>query len=201
MAPGGDKADFDKPCEYTVQREGRRQVLVLDCRECEKTGHDLNVTQCYRSALNAFQKEVNVDIITTSHHLETQYVGPSVELFGHISRLRQDLEDLSSRDPVEDYRKKDRKGRYKKHCPACRANPQNIFPSLEMVLKKNPKEFITIFKKAVEQIPSENRAGMCADCKKVTLEEMSFAFGSYKEMVGKVMRYGYNINIDGDGGR
>jgi hypothetical protein len=196
MAPGGEKADFDKPCEYSVEREGRRQVLFLDCRECDRKGHDLNVTQCYRSALNAFQKEVNVDIITTSHHLETQYVGPSVELFGHLSRLRQDLEELANRDPVEDYKKADPKGKYRSLCPTCKANPRNIFPGLEMVLKKNPKEFINVFKKALGDLPKDDPTKMCAECKKVTVEEMGFAFASYKEMVRKVMRFGYNITVE-----
>jgi hypothetical protein len=191
-----DKSDFDKPCDYEVEREGRKQVLRLDCRECEKSGHDLNVTQCYRSALNAFQQEVNIDIITTSHHLETQYVGPAVELFGHLSRLRQDLEELSNRDTISEYSKSDPKGKYKSLCPRCKANPKNIFPNLEVVLKKNPKEFITIFKKSISEVPQTNQANMCAQCKNVITEEMEFAFNSYKEMVTKVMRYGFNIEVD-----
>ena len=196
MAKGGDTQDYTKACEYTMEREGRKQVLRLDCRECDRKGHDLNVTQCYRSALNAFQQEVNIDIITTSHHLETQYVGPSVELFGHLSRLRQDLEELSNRDPIVEYSKSDPKGKYKSQCPRCKANPKNIFPNLEVVLKKNPKEFINVFKKAIAEVPQDNPTTMCAHCRNVTTEEMEFAFNSYKEMVRKVMRYGFNIEVD-----
>jgi len=188
--------EYDEPCEYEVIREGRRQVLVLDCRECDKEGHDLNVTLCYRSALNAFQKEVNIDIVTTSHHIETQYIGPSVELFGHLARLRQDLEELSNRDTITEYSKGDPKGKYRSLCPKCKANPKNIFPNLEMVLKKNPKEFITVFKKAISEMPSQDSATKCGECKNVTVEELQFAFGSYREMVGKVMKHGFNILLE-----
>ena len=191
---GGAK-DFDKPCEYDVESEGKKQVLRLDCRECEYSGHDLNVTQCYRSALNAFQQEVNIDIITTSHHLETQYVGPAVELFGHLSKLRQDLEELSNRDTVAEYSKSDPKGKYRTLCPKCKANPKNIFPNLEVILKKNPKEFINVFKKSISEVPQTNQAQMCASCMNIVAEELEFAFNSYQEMVRKVMRYGFNIEV------
>jgi hypothetical protein len=187
----------DEPCEYSVEKEGRKTVLVLECLDCERSGHDLNVTECYRGALNAYQKEVNIDVITTSHYIQTHYFGPSVELFGQLSGLRQDLEELSNRDPVADFKAKDPKGKYKSICPTCQANPENIFPELEIVLKKNPREFITFFKKSVSKIPPKDTAKMCTVCKKITVEEMTFAFDSYREMVQNVVKYGFNLNTKG----
>ena len=81
-------------------------------------------------------------------------------------------------------------------CPECKANPRNIFPNLEIVMKKNPKEFINVFKKAISQIPKEDSAKMCPECKSVCAEELEFAFSTYMEMVATVMRYGFNINVD-----
>ena len=59
-------------------------------------------------------------------------------------------------------------------------------------MKKNPKEFITVFKKNLEQLPGEGKQKMCKACKKVTVEEMEVAFASYGEMASKVIQYGYN---------
>jgi len=184
-------------CDYTIEQEGRRKALVLNCKECEKKGHDLIHTECFRGSLSAFSSEVNIDTLTTAHYLESQYLAGPVEVFGDISQFISDLEELGNRDTVQEYKKKDAKGRYGSLCPKCGANPRNIFPGLEKAFRKDPKSLLGHLKTHVGAVPANDAASMCADCKKKTVEELDFAFRSYKELTRKIWQFGFDKTVRG----
>lgn len=159
----------------------------MNCLECKDGSQDLTATVCYRRALNAFQKEVNIDSVATSHYLQTQYFGDSVELFKALSELRSDLEELGKRDPQVDFKAQKKKGRFRSKCPKCPANPQNIFPGLKIILMKNPKEFIVNLKKVLTDMEFKDKTSACGECRDLTREEIGFALGSYRKLIGTVV--------------
>ena len=116
------------PCNYELRSDGTALTMRVLCRECGQ--RELKDRNCFSSLLRAFANEVNVDKITLSNHVETQYFGKALSILKGITALSYEMRQLSLRTPATP------SGKAPKGCNDCQFRPRRVFTRLnEQFLK------------------------------------------------------------------
>ena len=192
----GDKKKID--CKYDRAHEGTKSEMIMRCKECPATDHSLSSNICLGAVIRAYSKEFNVDAITLSHHIETQYFGDSINILRMMIQFSNDLENFSLRDTTlehfNNYAKE--KKRLKLDCAKCYLNPQNVFANLRKTFIEDIVEFYSTFSEKVNKIHNTDvskRREPCQECIRTTVADLNYVYDSFEDIAGEIVKSGFSI--------
>ncbi len=173
-------------CEYQVTGQ-QGSTMVLKCKRCP--GPHKIEQKCLGPLLAAFSKEYDIDTVKMSHFIEKEYHGISIELLRKISQLADEIEDLSLREPTEEYSAYKGKNDPKKTvCQRCTLYPRKFFTKLRVLLIKDISKFYALNKKIVGKLPLfKKKTSFCHRCIHDTTEDLNYIFDKYEKIVGFVL--------------
>jgi hypothetical protein len=182
-------------CKYDLGHEGGLLKMTAKCRECVGK-HTLEDRACLRAVIAAYSKEFNVDTITLSHFIETQYYDQSIDLLKNMIQFSNELENLSMRDPAEEYFRATTPSAQRKYpCGNCQYNPKTIFSGLRGIFVEDITGFYNQFKSSVVQLQRgpAGKTEHCKRCVKATLEDLDYTFSKFEELTRDVIKKGFSI--------
>ncbi len=191
------KGDTDLlTCNYEIGYEGREAKMIVHCKECPGA-HSIKDDRCRAALIRALSQEYNINSITLSHHIETQYFGRSMELLSQMVYLINELDNLALRDPIDDYFR-DERARKKHPCVTCGANPNRLFSELRKTFIRDLGEFFAQLKslpKDIKRIGEPTR--YCRKCQETTIDDLTYTFDMFEELARFLVFEGFNIVLKG----
>ena len=186
-------------CKYRLQRDSAAITMIADCKEC-KGQANLPDSTCLSGILTGLYHEYNVISVILSHYIETKYTNDSMQMLRMMVEILQDFEQLSIREPYNEYFKDDEelssqsKNQQKLVCEKCVLKPENIF----MKLKKDFRSEIPVFYETLNSFSSEvgsNTNDDCALCINTTQSDLMYLFSKLENLRSFVIYKGFQIVI------
>jgi hypothetical protein len=154
--------------------------MVFNCKEC-RGAHSLGENICLKGIVEGFSQEYNVDTITLSHYIESQYFGDSVELIRHIIKFGNEMDNLSMRDPIAEY---------------FGALPSRDRKKLK-TFSQDIIAFDTLFTNTLDLFErSEPGSEQCAKCTSTTVEDLSYVCDIYEKIGRFILRQGFRVILE-----
>ena len=174
------------PCLFEIRTEDNIVTMKILCKECGQ--RDMKDKNCFLSLLRAFAKEVNVDRIVLSNHVETQYFGKALSILKDITALSYEMRQLSLRVTTTP------SGRKPEGCDDCRCRPNKIFTTLNEQLLKDVGAFYSLFHDiTIRLYDADIPNHTCGECLMSTREDFDYIYRQFNNLLHKVIKEGYTI--------
>lgn len=197
MGGGEDSHDIRFTCDYEMRYDAKGIQLVTQCKDCVGESN-LEYPLCFSGLLNALSREYHVDQVTLSDYTETRYDPQTFYFLKSLVTLIHDLDNLTERDPMEEYfanwAKPDQK-KQKKMCSACSLNPSAVFPRLKDELRRGLPSLVKSLKELVNDFEQYN-VNQCKACNADSLIDLQYVYENLEEARKFVMREGFGIVRD-----
>ena len=181
------KADV-LPCDYELRSDGNALNMRVLCRECGR--RELKDRNCFSSLLRAFANEPNVDKITLSNHVETQYFGKALAILKGITALSYEMRQLSLRTPATP------SGKTPKGCAECHFHPRGLFSRLNEQFLRDVGLFYSIFHDATVRLYEEDaRDYTCGECMLATREDFDYIYSRFESLLREIVKEGYAVVV------
>jgi hypothetical protein len=158
------------------------------CRECGQ--RELRDRNCFSSLLRAFANEVNVDKITLSNHVETQYFGKALSILKGITALSYEMRQLSLRTPATP------SGKTPKRCSDCTYHPRLVFTQLNEQFLRDVGLFYSLFHDTtVRFYEEEAKDYTCGECLLATREDFDYVYSRFENLLREIVKEGYAVVV------
>ena len=182
-----DKADIP-PCDYELKTDGNALNMRVLCRECGQ--RELKDRNCFSSLLRAFANEPNVDKITLSNHVETQYFGKALAILKGITALSYEMRQLSLRTPATP------PGKPPRGCAEFQFPPRRLFTRLNEQFLSDVGLFYSVFHDATVRLYEEDaRDYTCGECLLATREDFDYIYSRFESLLREVVKEGYAVVV------
>ncbi len=182
-----DPADIP-PCNYELRSDGTALTMRVLCRECGQ--RELRDRNCFSSLLRAFANEVNVDRITLSNHVETQYFGKALSILKGITALSYEMRQLSLRTPATP------SGKTPKRCTDCHFHPRKVFTQLNEQFLRDVGLFYSLFHDLTVRLYEEEAADYtCGECLLATREDFDYTYSRFETLLREIVKEGYAVVV------
>jgi hypothetical protein len=186
-AANGTTADIS-PCNYELRSDGTALTMRVLCRECGQ--RELKDRNCFSSLLRAFSNEVNVERITLSNHVETQYFGKALSILKGITALSYEMRQLSLRTPATP------SGKVPKGCPDCHFQPRRVFSHLNEQFLRDVGLFYSLFHDMTVRLYEEDaRDYTCGECMLATREDFDYVYSRFENLLRDIVKEGYAVVV------
>ena len=176
------------PCNYELRSDGNQLNMRVLCRECGR--RELKDRNCFSSLLRAFANEVNVDKITLSNHVETQYFGKALSILKGITSLSYEMRQLSLRTPATP------SGKTPKGCADCQFQPRLVFAKLNEQFLRDVGLFYSLFHDTtVHLYEEEARDYTCGECMLATREDFDYVYSRFETLLRDIVKEGYAVVV------
>ncbi|MCK5414151.1 MAG: hypothetical protein KAJ35_02085 [Thermoplasmata archaeon] len=176
------------PCNYELRSDGNQLNMRVLCRECGR--RQLKDRNCFSSLLRAFANEVNVDKITLSNHVETQYFGKALSILKGITTLSYEMRQLSLRTPATP------SGKTPKGCVDCQFQPRLVFARLNEQFLRDVGLFYSLFHDTTVRLYEEEaRDYTCGECMLATREDFDYVYSRFETLLRDIVKEGYAIVV------
>ncbi|MEE9150273.1 MAG: hypothetical protein V3U20_00375 [Thermoplasmata archaeon] len=202
--PKENKSKFGEEefvCKYCLQHDSNKITMIADCKECGGKGEaSLNNQTCLTGILNGLCQEYNVNSVILSHYIETKYADEPMEILRMMVELVHDLEQLSIREPFEEYFANDTsltsssKNQQKSACERCELRPERLFNGLKKHFLSDISLFYAELKDHSKQV-ADNKKGECTECIKTTKSDLVYLFNKLENFRAHVIYKGFQIVI------
>jgi hypothetical protein len=186
-------------CKYHVLSDSQAMTMISECKEC-KGDADLTNSICLSGVLTGLYNEYNVDSVILSHYIETKYTQTSMQMLRLMVEILQVLEQLSIRDPFDEYFIKDdeltsqSKNQQKIVCEKCNLKPESMFSNLRKDFLSNITAFYETLNKISEEVRN-NSDGNCVQCMNATQSDLMYLFSKLENLRSFVIYKGFQIII------
>jgi hypothetical protein len=181
------KADVP-PCNYELRSDGTALTMRVLCRECSQ--RELKDRNCFSSLLRAFANEVNVEKITLSNHVETQYFGKALSILKGITALSYEMRQLSLRTPATP------SGKTPKRCAECTFHPRSVFSQLNEKFLRDVGLFYSIFHDMTARLFEEDAPDYtCGECLLATREDFDYVYSRFENLLRDIVKEGYAVVV------
>jgi hypothetical protein len=181
------KADVP-PCNYELRSDGTALTMRVLCRECSQ--RELKDRNCFSSLLRAFANEVNVEKITLSNHVETQYFGKALSILKGITALSYEMRQLSLRTPATP------SGKTPKRCAECTFHPRSVFSQLNEKFLRDVGLFYSIFHDMTVRLFEEDAPDYtCGECLLATREDFDYVYSRFENLLRDIVKEGYAVVV------
>ena len=175
-------------CRYELRSDGNALTMRVLCRECSQ--RDLKDRNCFSSLLRAFANEVNVDKITLSNHVETQYFGKALSILKGITALSYEMRQLSMRTPSTP------SGKTPKRCADCQFHPRKVFIQLNERFLRDVGLFYSLFHDhTVRLYEAEAPDYTCGECLLATREDFDYIYSRFETLLREIVKEGYAVVV------
>jgi hypothetical protein len=182
-----DKAEIPS-CNYELRSDGNALTMRVLCRECGR--RELKDRNCFSSLLRAFANEVNVDRITLSNHVETQYFGKALSILKGITALSYEMRQLSLRTPATP------SGKSPKGCADCQFLPRRVFITLNEQFLRDVGLFYSLFHDTTVSLYEEDaRDYTCGECMLATREDFDYVYSRFESLLREIVKEGYAVVV------
>ncbi len=176
------------PCDYELRTDGNALNMRVLCRECGQ--RELKDRNCFSSLLRAFANEPNVDKITLSNHVETQYFGKALAILKGITALSYEMRQLSLRTPATP------SGKVPKGCAECRYHPRRLFTRLNEQFLSDVGLFYSLFHDTTVRLFEEDaRDYTCGECMLATREDFDYVYSRFESLLREIVKEGYAVVV------
>jgi hypothetical protein len=177
-----------QPCDYELRMDGNALNMRVLCREC---GHkEIKDRNCFSSLLRAFANEPNVDKITLSNHVETQYFGKALSILKGITALSYEMRQLSLRTPATP------SGKAPRGCAECVFHPRRLFTRLNEQFLGDVGLFYSVFHDATVRLYEEDaRDYTCGECMLATREDFDYVYARFESLLREIVKEGYAVVV------
>jgi hypothetical protein len=176
------------PCKYELRSDGTALNMRVLCRECGQ--RELRDRNCFSSLLRAFANEVNVDKITLSNHVETQYFGKALSILKGITALSYEMRQLSLRTPATS------SGKTPKRCADCQFHPRRVFSQLNEQFLRDVGLFYSLFHDTTVRLYEEEAADYtCGECLLATREDFDYVYSRFETLLREIVKEGYAVVV------
>ncbi len=176
------------PCDYELRMDGNALNMRVLCRECGQK--ELKDRNCFSSLLRAFANEPNVDKITLSNHVETQYFGKALAILKGITALSYEMRQLSLRTPATP------SGKTPRGCAECHFHPRRLFTRLNEQFLRDVGLFYSIFHDATVRLYEEDaRDYTCGECMLATREDFDYIYSRFESLLREIVKEGYAVVV------
>jgi len=176
------------PCKYELKSDGNALTMRVLCRECGQ--RDLKDRNCFSSLLRAFATEVNVDRITLSNHVETQYFGKALSILKGITALSYEMRQLSLRTPATP------SGKTPKRCSECEFHPRKVFGALNERFLRDIGLFYSAFHDITVRLYEADREDFtCGECLLATREDFDYIYSRFESLLKEIVKEGYAVVV------
>jgi hypothetical protein len=176
------------PCRYELKSEGNALTMRVLCRECSQ--RDLKDRNCFSSLLRAFASEVNVERITLSNHVETQYFGKALSILKGITALSYEMRQLSLRTPATP------SGKSPKRCEQCEFHPRRLFVQLNEQFLRDVGMFYSVFHDLTVRLFEASRDDYtCGECLLATREDFDYIYSRFETLLKEIVKEGYAVVV------
>ena len=176
------------PCNYELRSDGNALTMRVLCRECGQ--RELKDRNCFSSLLRAFANEVNVDRITLSNHVETQYFGKALSILKGITALSYEMRQLSLRTPATP------SGKTPRRCPDCKFHPRQVFSKLNEQFLRDVGLFYSLFHDLTVRLYEEEAADYtCGECLLATREDFDYVYSRFESLLREIVKEGYAVVV------
>jgi hypothetical protein len=176
------------PCDYELRTDGNALNMRVLCRECGQK--ELKDRNCFSSLLRAFANEPNVDKITLSNHVETQYFGKALSILKGITALSYEMRQLSLRTPATP------SGKVPRGCAECQFHPRRLFTRLNEQFLRDVGLFYSIFHDATVRLYEEDaRDYTCGECMLATREDFDYVYSRFEVLLREIVKEGYAVVV------
>ncbi|NOQ53735.1 MAG: hypothetical protein GQ558_03915 [Thermoplasmata archaeon] len=176
------------PCNYELRSDGNSLTMRVLCRECGQ--RELRDRNCFSSLLRAFANEVNVDRITLSNHVETQYFGKALSILKGITALSYEMRQLSLRTPATP------SGKTPKRCSDCQFYPRKVFTKLNEQFLRDVGLFYSLFHDMTVRLYEEEAPDYtCGECLLATREDFDYTYSRFETLLREIVKEGYAVVV------
>jgi hypothetical protein len=178
-----------QPCKFELKSEdGKILTMRILCKECSQ--RDLKDRNCFSSLLRAFASEVNVERITLSNHVETQYFGKALSILKGITELSYQMKQLSLRTPSTP------SGKIPKRCETCEFHPKKVLGDLNEAFLIDVGLFYSKFHDVTIRLYEADMEDFtCGECILATREDLDYIYGRFDVLLNEIVKEGYAIVV------
>ena len=184
---------MDKICSAQTRRTQSSNTLVIDCKDCDRTGILAN-SECLSNVLGLYMSEYNIDSIVLSGYIERQYSGNTIKLLEMMCSLAEAMDQLGTRNPVKEHfldgEKSDDPG-----CGTCDINPQNVFAQLRTQLVSDISEFYRAFVHFAQSV-ERGREARCSQCLFHTGNDLVYLHNEMDTLRRYIIHEGFGIVLE-----
>ena len=176
------------PCKYELKSDGTALTMRVLCRECSQ--RELKDRNCFSSLLRAFASEPNVERITLSNHVETQYFGKALQILKGITALSYEMRQLSLRTPATP------SGKAPRRCEGCEFHPRRVFGELNEQFLRDVGLFYGKFHDlTVRLFQAERDDYTCGECLLATREDFDYIYSRFEALLKDIVKEGYAVVV------
>ena len=155
-------------CSYVVLKGSRGGNLRCDCGNCPN-GANLKDSRCLPRVLHSLDREFGITSLTLSHHIETEYVGDSMELLERMLSIKRLMERMSGRVPEPSDKDLSK-------CEKCELRPEMLFLDLVKKFEHNQGHVHELLLSTSMKL-DKGKGSRCKACVERTKSDMVFLSG------------------------